>query len=123
MNKAAQASKKPRIVLVGDCERAGFSLRQQLETAGYQVFCIGNTIEALDQLESPMPVDLLIIDACTHRTGTPNGFTLGRLAHMRRHNLPILYLDEALPAAERELAFGPTLHLPINAEQLAATVR
>ena len=74
---------------------------------------------ALQVLESPQPLDLLITD--TVMPNSVNGFALARMALLRRLELKILYLT-AFDLATEEAA-GKILRKPVPLEVLALETR
>jgi CheY-like chemotaxis protein len=91
-----------------------------LRDAGFEVNSAEDFRLALELLEKPQPVDLLVTDIVMPQR--VNGLALARMARMRRPGLKILYLTGYdLPGAERE-ALGTVLHKPIDNDALIAAV-
>src|SRR5438105_1307292 len=75
-----------RMVIVEDDASIGSTMRQTLESHGYQALWFGTGAEAVASIENAMP-DLVLLDA-----GLPDtdGFTLCRWLRGRSADLPII---------------------------------
>jgi CheY-like chemotaxis protein len=73
------------ILVVDDDEAFCYTAGKVLREAGYRVLLAPDHRLALQILESPQPLDLLITDVVM--PGHVNGFALARMARMRRHDL------------------------------------
>jgi CheY-like chemotaxis protein len=105
-----------RILLVDDEEAFCYVAAKALRKAGYEVSLAPDHRLALQILESPQPLDLLITDVVM--PDRVNGFALARMARMRRLDLKILYISAyELPTGE---AIGKILRKPISPEALVA---
>ena len=103
-----------RILLVDDEEAFGYATAKVLRKAGFDVSLAPDHRLALQILENPQPLDLLITDVVM--PDRVNGFALARMARMRRRDLRILYVTAYdVPAAE---AIGKILRKPIPLEVL-----
>jgi CheY-like chemotaxis protein len=111
----ADSATRPAILLVEDDEASSYAVARILTVGGYDVLSAPDYREALNVLDSPRPLDLLLTDVKL-TAGTPHGFALGRMARMRRPKLRILYLTGMadLPESETETALGPILQKPIE---------
>ena len=94
------------ILVVEDDESLRYAIAKQVEAAGYESIAVNSTMAALNVLDSPRKIDLLLTDIVMLK-GQPNGVTLGRMARMKRLNLKIVLItgyddlpvnDETLPA-------------------------
>ena len=103
-----------RILLVDDEEAFCYVAAKALRKAGFEVSLAPDHRLALQILESPQPLDLLITDVVM--PDRVNGFALARMARMRRLDLKILYISAyELPTEE---AIGKILRKPISPEAL-----
>jgi CheY-like chemotaxis protein len=62
-----------------------------LEDAGFRVTAAEDFNAAIKVIEGDERVHLLLADV-QMPVGTPNGVTIGRMARLRRHRLPIVYI-------------------------------
>jgi CheY-like chemotaxis protein len=103
-----------RILLVDDEEAFSYAAAKALRKAGFEVSLAPDHRLALQILESPQPLDLMITDVVM--PDRVNGFALARMARMRRLDLKILYVSAyELPTDE---AIGKILRKPISPEDL-----
>jgi len=99
---------------VDDEEAFAYAAAKALRKAGFEVSLAPDHRLALQILESPQPLDLLITDVVM--PDRVNGFALARMARMRRLDLKILYVSAyELPTDE---AIGKILRKPISPEAL-----
>jgi CheY-like chemotaxis protein len=111
-----------RILLVEDDVALLYAVARFLTAAGCEVAACDGPFEALQELESERPVDLLVTDIGLAE-GVPHGFSLGRMAKMRRTNLPIIFITGFLEIAEQDpTPPGPVVSKPFELEQLAALI-
>jgi CheY-like chemotaxis protein len=102
------------ILLVDDEEAFGYAAAKVLRKAGFDVSLAPDYRLALQILEGPQPLDLLITDVVMPER--VNGFALARMARMRRLDLRILYMTaHEVPAEE---AMGKILRKPIPLDVL-----
>lgn len=105
-----------RILVVDDDEAARYATAKLLRATGHEVVDAFNYRDALPILERSK-VDLLIVDVVLPEV---HGFALARMARMKRHDLPCIYVTGFdLPSGE---AVGPVLRKPVNDEQLLAEI-
>jgi CheY-like chemotaxis protein len=114
------ASESGHILLVDDDEAFCYAAAKALRSGGFDVTLAPDHRRlALQILEGPQPLDLLITDLVM--PGGINGFALARMARMRRLDLRVLYLTAyELPMGE---AVGKILRKPIDLEVLVSEVR
>jgi len=79
-----------------------------LEGAGFRVTAAEDFTVAIEVLEGDERVDMLLADVQLP-VGTPNGVTIARMARLRRHKLPIVFMTgfydpEKLMAIEPNIA-------------------
>jgi len=110
-----------RVLVVDDNEIVAASLAQCLSTAGHEAQVASSFREALEVLEGPGPLDLLITDLIMPRQ--VNGIALSRMARLRRAGLKIVYLTGyELPDAAKDQALGPILRKPVSEAMLLEQV-
>ena len=104
------------VLLVDDDEAFSYAASRALQAAGFEVFVAPDYRLALQILESPQQLDLLITDLVM--PDRMNGFPLARMARMKRLGLPVLYVTayDNIPLQE---AIGKILPKPISPERLA----
>jgi CheY-like chemotaxis protein len=107
------------ILFVDDDEAFSYAAAKELRAAGYEVWLAPDHRLALQVLESPQPLDLLITDIVM--PNSVNGFALARMALLRRLELKVLYLT-AFDLATEEAA-GKILRKPVPLEVLALETR
>jgi CheY-like chemotaxis protein len=89
-----------------------------LEHAGHTVASFPDYSGALELIEGPGTIDLLLTDIQLP-TETPHGISLARMARLRRRGLPILFMTGEVELAEMvDDDLGPTLIKPFDREQL-----
>ncbi|MBV9825089.1 MAG: response regulator [Alphaproteobacteria bacterium] len=107
------------ILLVDDEEGFRYAAAKTLIGAGYTVAVAEDYRDALNRLDGPNPVDLLITDIVM--PNRVNGFALARMAKMRRADIRVLYLTAYdVPTNE---ASGKVLRKPIAEDDLIEEVR
>ncbi len=100
----------PSTVLLTENEPDSFdAIGRRLRGAGFAVLHATTVVDALDVLRGSRRIDLLL--AAVRIPGQPSGFTLARMARLRRPDLAIAYLGDErdVPAGERDRALGPIL--------------
>src|SRR5215831_17960433 len=90
-----------RILLVEDDPAFSYALARCLRADGYEVVACAESIQALEELESDRRVDILVTDLRLP-SGTPHGFSLGRMAKLRRPRLPIIFMTGFPDIAEQD---------------------
>ena len=103
------------VLLVDDDEAFSYAACRALQAAGFEVFVAPDYRLALQILESPQQLDLLITDLVM--PDRMNGFALARMARMKRLGLPVLYVT-AYDDIPQEEASGKILRKPIATETL-----
>ena len=112
------------IVLLVENERASFDRTGSiLRAAGYGVVHATTAVDALDILRGPRRIDLLL--TAVDIPNQPSGFTLARMARLRRPGLPVLYLAATgeFDRKESERALGPILPKTVAPDALVLHVR
>jgi DNA-binding NtrC family response regulator len=110
-----RASVRPKahvLVVVDDDELIAASLAQSLHTAGHEAKMATSFQVALDVLDGPGPLDLLITDLVM--PDQVNGIALARMARLRRADLKIVYMTGYdLPDIAHDQVLGPILRKPV----------
>ena len=107
------------ILLVDDDEAFSYVAAKALRAAGYDVLLAPDHRLALEILDSPRLLDLLITKVVMPKR--VNGFALARMARLRRLDLKILYMT-AFEVPTRE-AIGKILYKPLSLEVLTLEAR
>jgi len=116
----ADMSLKRHVLLVEDNVELGQTLGQVLRRAGFGVSVASDFRLALQVLEAPHPLDLMLTDIVMPRS--VNGLALSRMARMRRPDLKVIYITGFdIPEAEKE-AFGPVLRKPVDGAALVTEI-
>jgi DNA-binding NtrC family response regulator len=89
------------LLIVDDDELIRRSLTEGLGLAGYNVIAVPTTTDALQELESSQPIHMAVIDI-KMPPGHPHGFALGRMARLRRSDLPLVFMSGDPMVAEAE---------------------
>jgi CheY-like chemotaxis protein len=114
------AASAPRILVVDDDAGSAAAIAHALRAREFEVVVAPDYRPALEELESPRRLDLLISDIVMPQR--INGLALSRMARMRRPDLKVIYLTAyEIPGVERE-ALGPVLHKPVDDQDLVAEV-
>src|SRR5580704_11633133 len=111
---------KKQILLVDDDEIWVEAASRILRSGGYEVVQAPDHREALQILEGPRRIDLLLTDVVMPRR--VNGVALARMAGMRRPGLKVIYITGYdLPGLPEE-ASGTILRKPIEGDVLLREV-
>ena len=109
------------ILLVEDDETLAEALGTHLRQGGFRVTATSRFEPALQALEGTDNVDLLITDIVF--PGGLNGLALSRMARLRRHDLPVIYMTGYDIPGLPEQAVGLVLRKPVDGETLLDAVR
>ncbi len=111
-----------RILLVEDDPALADALARFFGADGHEVVACTEPLKALEELESARPIDVLVTDLRMPE-GMPHGFSLGRMAKLRRPALPIIFMTGFPDIAERDTSPpGPVMFKPIAPSALSAAV-
>lgn len=111
-----------RILLVEDDPAFSYTVARFLRADGHEVLTYDGPIEALVELESDRHVDLLVTDVRLAE-GMPHGFSLGRMAKLRRGELPIIFITGFPDTANQDRTPpGPVMVKPFALDALAAMI-
>lgn len=113
------------ILYVDDEEPLTILGRQILESLGYRVTAVNNSLEALALLtRTPHEYDMLLTD---HTMPSMTGFELSRQALAIRPDLPVIlctgYSDTVSPEQTRAAGISAFLYKPLSKKDLAETIR
>jgi DNA-binding response OmpR family regulator len=111
----APSAPRGSILVVDDDDGFRYAATKALKEAGFAVSSAPNYREAIKALEDKMPVDLLVTDVHI-------GFTLARMARVRRPGLKVIYLA-GFDVPGGEIIGDKSLRKPISNEQLVSEVR
>src|SRR5262245_14226952 len=110
-----------RILVVDDDLVVGEATARVLRSAGFEVSLAPDYRQALEDLESTRPIDVMITDIVM--PDRVNGIALSRMARMRRPDLKVIYLTAYdIPGVEDE-AIGSVLRKPVDDSCLLEEVR
>ena len=119
--KTTPGADAPTVLLVENDKAAFDATAAMLRAAGLNVVHATTAVDALDVLRSARRIDLLF--ACVQMPGQPSGFTLARMARLRRRDLPVIYAAESgVDSKETDRALGPILQRPFDADTLASEI-
>ena len=111
-----------RILLVEDDSAFAYTVARFLSADGHEVLTCDGPIEALEALESDRPIDLLVTDVNLAQ-GMPHGFSLGRMAKLRRAGLPVVFITGFPEVAKGDTTPpGPVMYKPFALEALSTTI-
>jgi len=111
-----------RILLVEDDPVFAYVVTRSLSADGHDVVVCQDPIKALVELESDRPVDILVTDVRLP-VGMPHGFSLGRMAKLRRPALPVIFMTGFPDILRHERTPpGPVMVKPIAPDALIAAV-
>ncbi len=111
-----------RILLVEDDPAFAYTVSRFLRADGHEVVTYDGPIEALEELESDRRIDLLVTDVRLAE-GMPHGFSLGRMAKLRRADLPIIFITGFPEIAKGDRTPpGPVMFKPFALETLGAAI-
>jgi CheY-like chemotaxis protein len=117
----AMVQARGNILVIDDDEIFGATAGRILREAGYEVRVAGSFQMALDALDGPGSVDLLVTDLVMPRQ--VNGIALSRMARLRRKDIKVIYVTGYdIPGGAEAQAVGPILRKPVNDELLLREV-
>jgi CheY-like chemotaxis protein len=92
-------SAKYIVLVVEDDDTCRDMVTGLLSKAGYKVIGAKDFFNAIEVVESPEPIDLLLTDVIMP-AGTPHGIALGRMAQLKRAQLKIMFMSGGIDPAE-----------------------
>jgi len=111
-----------RILVVDDDPGFAYAVARHLRADGHEVVVCAGPIEALVELESTRTIDMLVSDVRLPE-GTPHGFSLGRMAKLRRPDLPVLFMTGHPEVIQHDRTPpGPVMFKPFEMTDLGAAV-
>jgi len=114
------ASGAGNVLVVEDDESVAMMVCEMLADLGYTALRVANAAEALHQLESGEPIDLMFTDIIM--PGGMNGVELAREARKRRADLPIVLTTGYGGRGETEVEGFPVLRKPYDRDALGAAL-
>jgi len=110
-----------RIVIVLDDTSLGDLAVEALEALGHEAMAIHDPMVALEVLESPQRIEMLVTSGDFAGRGKPNGLSLARMTRQKRPELKAVFLG---PAALAGIVGQDGVHLatPTTASEIARTV-
>jgi CheY-like chemotaxis protein len=120
--KTENAAPKHILVVEDDIQHRLIVVRI-LENAGFHVTAAQGFAAAIEVIESDERLHVLLTDIKMPE-GTPNGVTIARMAQVRRHKLPIVYMSGSYePDTISALEPGvPTLAKPFTSRELIKVI-
>jgi CheY-like chemotaxis protein len=116
----AGAPNKNYILMVDDDEGYREAAAAVLRSAGYDVKLAPDHRLALEILEGPDPIDLLLVDIVM--PDRVNGMALARMARLRRPQLRVMYISGYDIPGLGDEALGPMIRKPVSDEILVEEV-
>ncbi len=111
-----------RILLVEDDPVFAGAVERYLCGGGHEVHVCHEPLAALKMLESARAIDLLLSDV-RMPADMPHGFSLGRMAALRRPNLPMVFMTGYPEVAQRDKhPPGVVLRKPFEMPVLGAAI-
>jgi CheY-like chemotaxis protein len=92
-------SAKYIVLVVEDDDTCRDMVTGLLSKAGYKVIGAKDFFHAIEVVESPAQIDLLLTDVIMP-AGTPHGIALGRMAQLKRAQLKIMFMSGGIDPAE-----------------------
>jgi two-component system cell cycle response regulator CpdR len=111
------------ILVVEDDDSFRRLVTRMLERAGYRVTAAADFDAAIQVIDGPEPIDLLLTDIGMPE-GTPHGVSISRVAEFRRTGLKILYMTGGQDVT-KFVQFAPgaiVLDKPFTAAQLTEAI-
>ncbi|MGE5145970.1 MAG: response regulator [Candidatus Eiseniibacteriota bacterium] len=90
------------ILVVEDDDSCRDMVTGLLSSAGYKVIGAKDFFKAIEVVEGPAPIDLLLADVVMP-PGTPHGIALGRMAQLKRGQLKVMFMSSGIDPAEIDL--------------------
>lgn len=90
------------ILVVEDDDACRDMVAALLSNAGYKVIGAKDFFNAIEVVEGPAPIDLLLTDVVMPE-GTPHGIALGRMAQLKRGQLKVMFMSGSIDPAEVSL--------------------
>jgi DNA-binding response OmpR family regulator len=108
-----------RILFVEDDAAVRWPLSQVLMDAGFEVVAESDPLRAIDVLDGPSTIDLMITDV---HLPTVNGVTLVRMARVKRQGMPVLFMTGGV-LTDLDADGVRVLRKPFRNEQFLREVR
>jgi CheY-like chemotaxis protein len=116
----SEAARKT-VLVVEDNEAYRAALETAIRRKGYRILVAANHQQAVEALESDARIDLLLTDIVLPGV---HGFTLARMAIVRRPALRVLYMSvhTDLPRYEREFGLGKVVEKTGDPDDIIAAI-
>jgi CheY-like chemotaxis protein len=116
-------AKTGTVLWVEDDETYRYAMKRHLEAAGFSVIDAPDFSDALKVIESQRDIDLLLADVRLPKD-TPHGFSIARMARLRRPKLPVLFVTAfEVPASEGGIADAKILSKALSMDMLLLEVQ
>jgi CheY-like chemotaxis protein len=110
------------ILVVEDDDAVRGVVAEWLATAGYSVFAVATSYDALREFDTSRPIDLAVIDI-KMPPGNPHGFALARMARLRRPGLRLVFMSGYPEVVEADgPPPGSVLLKPVRLDKLREVV-
>lgn len=111
------------VLVIDDDEGYRRLVKNMLEASDFQVTTAGDFASAMQVIESPAPLDLLLTDVQLPAK-TPHGLAIGLMTKSKRPDLPTIYMTGSYDAEKfAELTQGArVLPKPFTAAQLVGAI-
>jgi len=111
------------VLLVEEDEPLAERISQLLRAAGHEVWHAVDSLAALKIVDMPERRLDVLVTPVRMPPQRPHGFALARMARLRRPGLAVIYLAASdAPEPASEIAVGPILTTPIEAEALVSAI-
>lgn len=90
------------VLVVEDDDACREMVTGLLSSAGYKVIGAKDFFRAIEVVEGPAPIDLLLADIVMP-FGTPHGIALGRMAQLKRGHLKVMFMSGGVNPTEIDL--------------------
>lgn len=111
------------VLLVEEDEPLAERIGELLRAAGHEVCHAVDSLAALKIVDTPERRLDVLVTPIHMPPQRPHGFALARMARLRRPGLAVIYLTASdVPEPASEIAVGPILTTPIEAEALVSAI-
>lgn len=111
---------RPVVLFVEDHEMLRFTVKSDLEEAGYTVITTERGEDALSILRGPTRIDALLTDL--RLPGRVDGWDIAEEARVLRPNLPVVYASAYSYVTPRQVPGSIMLDKPYRPEELMAAL-
>jgi CheY-like chemotaxis protein len=111
------------VLWVEDDDAYRYAVKRHFEAAGFDVLDAPDFSEALKVIESDRAISLLLADIRLPKD-TPHGFSIARMARMRRPGLPVLFVTAyEVPPNESGMSDAKILSKTLSMDMLLLEVQ